>query len=424
MAYTYSHPPSGWNVHHSHAMVIFMIMVFITAMCAHVSVSASASASASTSATKIRNSYTLGFEQFQAHIMNQSVSQQIIQTSSSSTSSSSSSRSIFNTRRKLKSSAIDDKTQPIRILFFTEPIQEAIAQSTNDDHKQGGQLLLDRILPSIAQDFTNTIQVEPNNDGFKVQNQSCDGIYSEYIPNNYMVEDYDLVIIVSAFQTVVDSDGNEFEWCSSDAQTTLAAATSCAQDPNSKRPIVGLMNVCLAATANQTISNLEEILAHELLHVLAVSEYLFPFYRNPVTGEAMTANPLIAQKINCVNGKEPMNFFSFSSNTLVYKTETVKYSFGREKRGYYEITAPTVRQVVRNQFDCQSLTGARLENQPTNKNSCIGSHFDERSFQFNIMSAIYDSTSVHFTPLTLALLEGKIYGSSCHKFETKTYLCI
>ena len=39
---------------------------------------------------------------------------------------------------------------------------------------------------------------------------------------------------------------------------------------------------------------------------------------------------------------------------------------------YFEVTLPTVRQVARNQFNCQRLTGAPLENQPTNED-CFGS---------------------------------------------------
>ena len=333
-----------------------------------------------------RNSHTVDFQQSAARIMNQSSTNPIsIQRTSSSNNSDSKRRHLQST-----TSAITKKTQPIRIHFFTDPIEDAIAKSTNADHKQGGQLVLDTILPAIAEEFQNTISVEPV-DRLDVPNNICDGTYSQYIPDNYMVNDSDIVIIVSSLITVVDENGNEFEWCSlSEDLTTFAAAISCGQDQSSKRPVIGLMNVCLAATANQSTSNMEEILSHELLHVMVVSEYLFPFFRNPITGYGMVSNPSIAQRINCVNGKDPINFYSFSPATLAYRTETVKYNFSREQRGYYEITSPTVRQVVRNQFDCQSLTGARLENQPTNPNSCIGSHFDERFFQYNIMSALYD----------------------------------
>ncbi len=366
-------------------------------------------ASAAKSQSRNRNSHTPGFEQSISRIMEQSATTTTLIQPIQKASSFSKSSTLFNNyNRKRRTTALDEKTQPLRIQFFTDPIEQAISQSSVSAERQGGQVVLDTVLPSVQADFSSTISVEPITEGFSVPNSICDGIYSQYLPSTYNVDDADLLIIVSAFTTISDGAGNDISWCSTEpGASTLAAAASCGQDPTSKRPIVGLMNICLSATSDQNPLNMEEILAHELLHVLAVSEYLFPFYRNPVNGKAMTANPNVAQTIKCVNGKDPMNFYTFSSNTMQYRTESVKYNYGRERRGYYEITAPTVRQVVRNQFNCQSMTGARLENQPTNPYSCIGSHFDERFFQYNIMSAMYDRTSVHFTPLTLALLEGE-----------------
>ena len=45
-----------------------------------------------------------------------------------------------------------------------------------------------------------------------------------------------------------------------------------------------------------------------------------------------------------------------------------------------------------------------MENQPTSED-CIGSHFDERFFYSEFMSAIYDEGASIFSPLTLAFLE-------------------
>ena len=47
---------------------------------------------------------------------------------------------------------------------------------------------------------------------------------------------------------------------------------------------------------------------------------------------------------------------------------------------HFEIVTPTVATVTRNQFNCQELKGARLENQPTNPLDCFGSHWDEVSY--------------------------------------------
>jgi len=51
------------------------------------------------------------------------------------------------------------------------------------------------------------------------------------------------------------------------------------------------------------------------------------------------------------------------------------------------------------------LKGARLENQPTNHFDCFGSHWDERTFYTETLSAFYSPEGNYFSPLTLALLE-------------------
>uniref|UniRef100_A0A7S4MZQ4 Leishmanolysin-like peptidase n=1 Tax=Odontella aurita TaxID=265563 RepID=A0A7S4MZQ4_9STRA len=70
-----------------------------------------------------------------------------------------------------------------------------------------------------------------------------------------------------------------------------------------------------------------------------------------------------------------------------------------------EIVTEKVAQVARNQFDCQSLAGAPLENQPTSAASCVGDHWDERLFYPESLSGIISPTTNIFSPLTLALLE-------------------
>merc|ERR1712157_356046 len=66
----------------------------------------------------------------------------------------------------------------------------------------------------------------------------------------------------------------------------------------------------------------------------------------------------------------------------------------------------TVIQVVRNHFDCQVLTGARL-NHYDNSVSCFGSFWDERYFfgEDWTPSDIHVEGFFRFSSLTLALLE-------------------
>ena len=84
-------------------------------------------------------------------------------------------------------------------------------------------------------------------------------------------------------------------------------------------------------------------------------------------------------------------------NTLVFS------SFNGDRHAV--VVTPRVRTVVRNQFDCQSMIGAPLENDPTS-DSCTGSHWEERFFNYDTMSATQTSRlPTALSPLTLALLE-------------------
>ena len=68
------------------------------------------------------------------------------------------------------------------------------------------------------------------------------------------------------------------------------------------------------------------------------------------------------------------------------------------------LVTPRVASVARDVFNCSSLEGARLENQPTSTGVCYGSHWEQRLFMNEMMA----STSSHhaaFSALTLAAME-------------------
>jgi hypothetical protein len=61
-----------------------------------------------------------------------------------------------------------------------------------------------------------------------------------------------------------------------------------------------------------------------------------------------------------------------------------------EERGLHvaKLVTPRVMQVARNYFDCPGLNGVELENQPTSSGSCYGSHWEERLFEQELMTAL------------------------------------
>lgn len=168
----------------------------------------------------------------------------------------------------------------------------------------------------------------------------------------------------------------------------------------------GFINFCLDAIkvrspnsiTEASKKNLLSIGIHEFAHVLGINGESWKFFRHPATGEPLTARPFEPQLYTCVNGERYKDVIVPSCNTL-------KQGVSSNGMPYFEIVTPTVKQVARNQFGCQALTGARLENQPTNILDCFGTHWDERYFYSETLSAYYAPEANYFSALTLALLE-------------------
>lgn len=118
---------------------------------------------------------------------------------------------------------------------------------------------------------------------------------------------------------------------------------------------------------------------HEFTHVLGFNSVDFPYYYNHATGKPRTPRNVFnmpsQKEVLCVDGTRQS--VSMPSESTVKPVTT--------PNGYiaYEIVTETVRNVARNQFNCQTLEGARLENQPTTTEDCFGSHWDHVSLVFS-----------------------------------------
>lgn len=119
----------------------------------------------------------------------------------------------------------------------------------------------------------------------------------------------------------------------------------------------------------------------QFTHVLGINSDMMKYYRDANTGEPLTPRPFTAiddqtrQTIQCAPDGRPPN--PEQQTILLPSCNTIKES--HTNRGWHSwlVVLPTVTQVARNQFNCQSLEGVMLENQPTNQYDCFGSHFDE-----------------------------------------------
>jgi Leishmanolysin len=166
------------------------------------------------------------------------------------------------------------------------------------------------------------------------------------------------------------------------------------------------VNVCLdnivlnddgsATAADSVVQDYLDVTIHEVGHVLGHSSNSYRFYWDPDTGEPRTPRPFEAQTVTCVNNVE---------RTMIVPAENTLQFVETNGQRYAAIVTDKVKAVARNQFDCQSLAGAFLENEPTREDSCIGDHWDERLFYPEAMSPVISPTTNIFSALTLALME-------------------
>jgi len=148
---------------------------------------------------------------------------------------------------------------------------------------------------------------------------------------------------------------------------------------------------------DEAVERIVSIAVHEFVHILGMTSDSLSYFRHPISGEPLTPRPFTVSHVKCVDGREG-GYLGLPPQSVM------KESYGPSGMRHYEIVTPTVRQVVRNQFHCQELSGARLENQPTSSD-CFGSHWDERLFFTETMGAIHSRTTNALSSLTLALLE-------------------
>jgi leishmanolysin-like peptidase len=137
---------------------------------------------------------------------------------------------------------------------------------------------------------------------------------------------------------------------------------------------------------------------HEMAHLLGMTFYDMLHYRDWSTGLPLTPKPNV-ESVVCTGNNGTIKDLPMPSSKVIQK---VSFPNGDS---YYQVVTPTVVQVVRNQFQCQTLTGAPLGNQPTNPSNCIEAHWEERFFATEALSPVRDGVPQMVTPLTLALLK-------------------
>ena len=153
----------------------------------------------------------------------------------------------------------------------------------------------------------------------------------------------------------------------------LMHSAVCDFDQN-MRPLVGNINICTkniptnegtqSRISFRTLDLYTSYITTEMSRVLGASTSFFRHYKNPDTSIAYGT---IEKLVTCVDGTKE----TIEVPNMIRATE---YS-GEIS---YEIRTPKVIEVVRNHFDCMTLTGAKLESKKS-ATSCFGAYLDDVS---------------------------------------------
>lgn len=288
--------------------------------------------------------------------------------------------------------------RPLRIRWETGALEQ------RRDRFNGPQIdfIENEILPRTAEFWSSRLSVVPvvgrlRISSFELANRRyCGDSEFTEVPLSHMstgVDDTDLILYVSGTPST--------RFC---GPSTLAVAVACNFD-QFDRPTAGAINFCLDqveldddGTASPAIvEDNVDVAVHEAAHVLGMSSNSYRFFWNSDTGTPRTERDFRSSTVTCVDGVQ---------RTLTLPSEnTMKFFVAENGQRYASIVTPKVATVARNQFDCQNLPGAQLENQPTGSQSCTGDHWDERQFYPEALSGVISPTTNIMSPVTFALLE-------------------
>ena len=284
---------------------------------------------------------------------------------------------------------------PLRIQYITNDL-ENLLEENSPTSLRGRRInfLLEKVLPEAQRFLYKLLKVKELTEPIYVPSDVCLDVTSEVpeIIARKGVIHSQLVLFVRGLQ------------CSGH----IAGASPCMLSQHDYRPVIGVIYFCVDHPTFSPENNMGDLISsvavtstiHEITHILGMHSDVMPFYMDRSTGKPYLddiTSP-VSEKVVCVDGVT--RSVLKPSEKVLQRIET------NSGNSYFEVVTPTVTTVVRNQFNCQSMNGARLENQPTSPTECFGSHWDERLFLSETMSAIAEfQGESSFSSLTLALLE-------------------
>jgi len=300
-------------------------------------------------------------------------------------------------------------TRPLRIKFLLSENTESQAGVNKNSEAESALLsaLLETSFNRTANFWSQALSLQPVVDNIVPTVETCGSARIPSLHRTNGVGEADVLVYVSG--------DNKF--CGG----ALMHAAVCDYDQN-MRPLVANINICtrnLPTETSQkhgtrmvspsTARDYDGYIATETARVLGASASLFRHYQNPDTE---TPYGSTEKRADCVDGTQE----TIEVPTVI--GENIDQLTGRV---YYEIRTPKVTEVVRNHFDCMTMTGARLDVKKGGI-SCFGGFLDDRLFfgeqtsGFQVITAKGKGLSI--SPLTLALLEDSSWYTPNYAMST------
>ena len=250
----------------------------------------------------------------------------------------------------------------------------------------------ENILPSIAETWGQVLKIFPASQNiFPPSTCGQMTIPEQHLENG--IDDADVVIYLKPRQT---------EFCSVDPRPQI---TICQFDQH-MRPLIGLLSICLNnmdvqdnIVYDKEILHYTALLSQLMGRFLGLSPSLFRYFRDPESGQLYGERPMA---IECGDDEQMVTQETMLSN-IIQQHDV------RDGESFYKIVTPLVSQVVRNHFDCQSMSGAILDIPLPDPDGHGCSFFDlDLRYHFDEdMTSISQNADSAFgvSPLSLALLE-------------------
>lgn len=183
----------------------------------------------------------------------------------------------------------------------------------------------------------------------------------------------------------------------------LAASSFCSTDQYD-RPTAAILHICIGDAFFDRSSLRVNIMTmmHEMAHALGFNSLSLAHFRRP-DGTPITPRnnkgEIPLTEIACAGPHTALA----KAKVALPSEEILQFRTVRGGVRVAEVVTPSVRQVVRNHFNCQNLPGAELESgeflplttDPI-ETSCIGDHWERRLFKSDLLNPVIDD--LEFNP--------------------------